>query len=148
MDKKSVHQLCLTVINQRIAECVDNLASIDESTSNEGKSTAGDKFETGIEMLQQEFERVEMQMKHLRKLRDELSSINSAHVRDTVTLGALVTTNLGIYYVATGIGKVILDKTSIYVLSPESPMVQSLWGKKVEDKATVNGREVMIQAIS
>lgn len=148
MNKKSVHELCLTTINKRISECLDNLASIDESTSNEGKSTAGDKFETGIEMLQQEFERVEMQLKHLRILKDELSYINPAHVRNHVAIGALVTTNLGIYYIATGIGKVIMDKTPIYVLSPESPMVQSLWDKTTGDQAVVNGRNVIIQAIN
>lgn len=148
MNKIKVHQICLSVVNQRIAECKENMASIDESSQNEAKSTAGDKFETGIEMLQQEFERIDTQLKHLISLKEELMAINPVPERNRVSPGALVKTNLGTYYISAAVGKVIVDNMSVYALSPQSPMVLSLLGKVVGDQAVVNGRQVIIEGIN
>ncbi len=49
------------------------MADLEESLENESKSSAGDKYETGREMINYEFEKLSGQLKEFKKLQDTLA---------------------------------------------------------------------------
>ena len=55
--KQHLYTLCCEYVAQRIAEATQAIADTQEAVNNETKSTAGDKYETSREMMQQEINR-------------------------------------------------------------------------------------------
>ena len=55
--KDQLYQLCLAFIDKRIANATEALQQAQEASNDDTKSSAGDKFETGREMAQQDINR-------------------------------------------------------------------------------------------
>ena len=64
-----------------------------------------------------------------------------------VDKGSLVVSELGIFYLSIGLGKITVDVNDVFVLSLESPLGNSLKGKKVGDAITFNGSTSQIENV-
>jgi hypothetical protein len=73
--KEQLYQLCGEYINNREAEIKKVIAEAQDAAANETKSSAGDKYETGREVMQQEIDLNLGRLNELKKLRTVMEQI-------------------------------------------------------------------------
>lgn len=142
--KEALYRHCLNYVQDRVTSIQETITSSQESANSETKSTAGDKHDTARAMMQLEVEQKAKQLIEAKKLNIGLRQIKPEVKLDTVQLGALVYTNIGTYYIAISLGKVVLFDNSFFVISPGSPIGQALFGLKKGENAVFNGRKISI----
>ena len=72
---------------------------------------------------------------------------NIHYRNETAQLGALVTTDRGIFFVSTSIEKFTVDGTPIFGLSTQSPLFQSMIGKNAGEEFEYKGTKYVIQSV-
>jgi len=106
------------------------LSAAKESRDNDTKSSAGDKFETGRAMMQQEMDKLEQQLHQLHQQLHQLRAIDCQATHKQAGQGSLLQTDTNTYFLAIAFGKLELDHQNIWVISTASPIAQSMLGKK------------------
>lgn len=145
--KISLHHTTLALLDRRIAALERSIADLQAAANEEDKSSAGDKYETGREMMRQEQEKLDNQLAQARLLRDQLDRLDPREAHERVQAGSLVVTGEGRYYLAAAVGKVGLDGVNYFVLSTAAPLGRALLGKRAGEVVTVQGRRVRIEAV-
>lgn len=145
--KEQVYNHCMEVVNTKIQLLQQTLHELKESASNETKSTAGDKHETALAMLQIEQANTGRQLDNLLSQKLLLQKIiPTVHVKQ-ITNGTLVKTNKGYLFVCIALGKIIVEGTPVITLSPQSPLGSKLIGLNLHKTAFVNGVEYLIESL-
>lgn len=142
--KIKVHQHCVLLAQQKIKELNSILNDAQEAANNETKSSAGDKHETGRAMAQLETEKLTTQLTEALKIEQTLQQINPNIVNQQISLGALVITNNGNFYLAAGLGKIEIDNTLYFVISTAAPVGQKLIGLTKNNSFTFNDKKYNI----
>ena len=141
--KSEIHANLRSILEKTLEEAQIEYVLAKESRDSDTKSSAGDKFETGREMMQREMDKlsalVDNTLYSLNKL-DRLANLPSSSV---VAEGSLVETDQETYYISIGYGKT----DSIYAISIESPLGVELKGKKIGDHVEMRGRIITIKSI-
>lgn len=148
MIKNKLYDYCVNYVNERINSSQTAITVAQAAANEEGKSSAGDKYETGRAMMQLEIENNTSQLLQTKQLRQVLEHINITITPSVVQQGALVETSQGTYYIAIGAGLVNIDSKPYYLISLVSPIGAILKDKKVGDKVIFNGKEISILAIN
>ncbi len=147
LNKNDILNHCKSLLAQRIENAEKAMNNAQESTISEDKSSAGDKFETSRAMGHMN---KEMYAKQLVLLKQELAIINQIKLQNQynkVVLGALVITNQNTIFIATGLGKIVVDKQEIMAISPHSPLGKLLALKIIGNTYTLNNQQFEILAI-
>lgn len=142
--KTSLFNQLLLVLDKQTEETKAELASIIDARNSDTKSSAGDKFETGRAMMQMESEKQEARLEKLLQMKNDLSKIDIHKVAKEIGLGSLVITNHENYFITIAFGKISNDNITAYAISSVSPMGSALFGKKVNDEVSVNGRVIQV----
>lgn len=145
--KQKVYGQYLELISDRIRLLRTTLADLKESSSNETKSTAGDKHETALAMLQIEQKNVSQQLKEVLDQKILFGQINPALSKPEAGIGSLLKTNKGYLFLSLALGKTNVDGSVIMAISPRSPLGQKLIGLKGGDTAEINGIQYIIERI-
>ena len=145
--KEKIYRSLETLLRARVDEALLAMKGTREARDNETKSSAGDKHETARAMMQIELENLERQLSKAESLLKELLQVNIALETDRVTTGSLVFTSQQNYFIAVGVGKVIVDSETYYAISLASPVGQLLKDKKVGDNVMFMGKEFIVQDI-
>jgi hypothetical protein len=145
--KEEIFNRCIVLVDEKIAFLQTALKELTQSAANESKSTAGDKHETALAMLQIEQENTSRQLKEVLTSKLHLSQINIHLTPGKVTSGTLVQTNKGLLFLSIALGKLNINNTSVIVLSPQSPLGNKLLGLKPTDKAEMNGTTYVIEEL-
>jgi hypothetical protein len=145
--KQKIHNHCVQSVNEKIQSLKNILGELRESASNETKSTAGDKHETALAMLQIEQENTNRQLAEALAQKDILQKIDAAVTTAIITSGSLVTTSRGYLFVSVALGKMTIDGITVTALSPQSPLGAKLKGLQAGGKAVVNSTEYVIENI-
>ncbi|WP_336837431.1 MULTISPECIES: 3-oxoacyl-ACP synthase [Sphingobacterium] len=147
--KGEILDMALKRTQERITMIESALETARDSSNDDTKSSAGDKYETSREMIQQDINRYQKQLLEANKDLQQLISIESLpnDVMDVARLGTLVQTNVGLYLIATSIGAVKIGTNNIFVISPASPIGQLLIGKKIGDSFVFNNVNQKVIAI-
>lgn len=145
--KMKVHALCIDQAEQQISSARKAMQAIQLASNQETKSSAGDKYETGRAMMQLEQEKNARQLMEAMKLKKALDQLNPAKECQEVSLGALIYTNNGNFYLSAGLGKLTMEGTEYMAISAVSPLGQQLKGLKAGQDTIVNGRKFNIKAI-
>lgn len=145
--KIELHELCIQYALQKVGTAKNALQDLQESMEEETKNSTGDKYETGRSMIQIEIERITGQLIEAQKLKQAIEYINPKFVSNTVSVGTLVKTTVGVYYLAIAIGKVTVSGMDFFAISPTSPIGALMIDKKVDDTIQFNGRSITIEAI-
>lgn len=149
LPKPTFYAACQAVLAERMAVARTEMQAAQESANSDTKSSAGDKYETGREMAQQERGRHAAQLQEAQQQLAELQKINPELASDTVRLGALATTSLGVFYVSIGAGRLRTAEGQDFVaVSPSAPILAALSGKKAGDEVIFNGKPVRVLAVS
>jgi hypothetical protein len=145
--KEQVYNRCIDLVNEKIVLLQSVLKDLTESAANETKSTAGDKHETALAMLQIEQENTGRQLKDALLNKLHLSQINIHSSPNKISNGSLVKTNKGFLFISIALGKISLVSTPVIVLSPQSPLGNKLVGLKTADTVEMNGITYVIESI-
>ena len=130
----------LEIIHQKISEKIQKLEQLIAETrasNNDTKSSMGDKYETSREMLQQEINNLQIQLNEHLKSQQILKNINP-NPHKVVTLGSLVETEKGMFFIAISLGELSFNQEKIFVISAESPLAKAMNGKKTGESFVVN----------
>ena len=145
--KQKVYNHYLQLVNDKISELQQVLADLKESSSNETKSTAGDKHETALAMLQIEQANVGAQLQDVLEKKAALEKLDPALSLATIVNGSLVKTDKGYLFISTALGKANIDDHAVIALSPQSPLGQKLIGLSAGDVAEINNTKYVIEVI-
>ena len=145
--KQKVHQHYLEMVNDKISLLQQVLADLKETGANETKSTAGDKHETALAMLQIEQANKREQLAQIITQKKVLEKINPANVASIVVNGSLVKTDNGYLFVSVALGKAVIEGITFMALSPQSPLGKQLMGLKAGDTAIINNKSYYIEGL-
>lgn len=145
-----------------------------ESANEEGKSSAGDKYETGRAMAQLEIEKASSQLTEANKLKQALAQIavdalnsvsprtgnfSPAEIRGNrkpetgnnlgpvIKTGSIVVTSQGNYFISVAAGRLTVDDETWFAISPGSPLGAKLIGNREGDVVVMNGKEIVVEKV-
>jgi len=145
--KLKVYEACIKELGDKVAAVQKVLADLHHSAANETKSTAGDKHETALAMLQLEQENKRQQLMLLQQQQAVLNRIELPIPPQQIGLGTLVKTNGAYFFIGVALGKLMVDNQMVYVISPESPMGKLLLGKLPGDAVSFLKTTYLVEGI-
>jgi len=145
--KEELYNQCLQYVEECISTAQHAIDAARESANDDTKSSAGDKYETGREMMQQEIDRNRRQLHEAKKLKVILEQIDPLKVTGTVQNGSLVMTNYGKFYVSISRGQMLLKDSNYFAISAASPIGLKLMKKQAGDEFDFNGKLFKIEYI-
>lgn len=141
MDKQKLSLL----ISQKLSEKIQNFEKLIAETrasNNDTKSSMGDKYETGREMLQQEINNLQVQLNEVLKQQDFLKTsfdkLRMTKKFDKAEKGAIVKTEKGLFFISVSLGEINFDNQKIICISPESPLAKAMNGKQKGEVFSLN----------
>jgi hypothetical protein len=131
------------MLREQIQDVQQQLSQLQESSETEEKSSAGDKFETHQEMLNQTRD---MLQKSLAKNKMLLAQLNAVPIKkmEKVEEGAIVELPIGKIWVSVPIGKVTLEGKDYQLVSKDSPLINVIWNLKGGDAYDFRGKKEKI----
>src|SRR5579859_5698498 len=102
--KEQLYKMCIDYVQKRITEARQAIDDAQDSSDEETKSSAGDKYETGREMMQQVADQAQVQLNEANKLMVALSTITYNTNHSNADTGSVVYTNHGQFYIAISAG--------------------------------------------
>nr|WP_121273461.1 3-oxoacyl-ACP synthase [Pedobacter schmidteae] len=148
MDKEHLYQLCLSFIEQRIQTAEVALAQAREASNDDTKSSAGDKYETSREMMQQDIDRNKRLLMDAEENRKVLEGIGHAGPSAIVKAGSLIETTEGIFYISISAGMLQVEGKTVFAISAASPIGKLMLGKQQKDSFSFNGKNYVIERVS
>lgn len=146
--KPTLHAACLAYVHTRLDAARAGMAAAQESSNSETKSSAGDKYETGRAMAQQERDRHAAQLHEAQLLLGALQKINPELASDAVRLGARVSTSLGLFYVSISAGRLVTAEGQEFMaVSAAAPLAAALHGRRAGEEVLFNGKPVRVLAV-
>ncbi|OEJ99692.1 hypothetical protein [Roseivirga misakiensis] len=142
--KKKLYDLCLSQVEEKIDNLRAEMNALKESAESDTKSSMGDKYETGREMINLEKGKIDQQLAEAIKGRQLLRSLTLDKVSTKGELGSLITTGSATYFIAISAGQISLEDKNYFVISPMSPIGQQLLDKQSGDSIIFAGRQVEI----
>ena len=146
MKEKLLEHVILAVEN-RMQTSWAAMQAAQASANEEGKSSAGDKYETARAMGQLDREMHGKQYAQAKQERMVLERINPKDHFSKVNLGALVRVSSGWFFLAVSAGSVEIDGQTVLVVSPQSPIGQLLMGKAAKETFVFRGNTESIIGI-
>lgn len=145
--KENLYNSCLKQVQDRIEAAELNIASAKEASANETKSSAGDKYETAREMMQQEINLNQGRLAEARKQLHALTLINPYKKNEQVASGSIVyTTNLTFFISVSG-STLVIEGINYQPISSSAPIARLMWNLRRGDHFLLNGKEVIITDI-
>lgn len=145
MDKAKILELVKSKISEKIGN-LERLIAETRASNNDTKSSMGDKYETGREMLQQEINNLQLQLNENLIHQNFLKNVNT-NPHQMIGNGTLVETDAGIFYISVSAGEITFENRKIYAVSSDSPISKAMMGKKVGDEFVVNGLNRQIKTL-
>ena len=145
--KKELVEQCDAILSVKIARLKKNLDDLQEDLNNESKSSAGDKYETGREMINLEWNKLSAQMNELLKLREILLRIDPERKNDLVTTGSIVMTNKNNYFLSVPLGQLKMENEVFFAVGVNAPIIKPMLGKAAGDKVIFNDQHFEIEHI-
>lgn len=146
--KEQLFKACEAYTANRLANIEKAIASHQKALTSETKSSAGDKHETGRAMVQLEMEKAGQQLASALEMREVLLKIDPTKTNEIVSLGAIVETNQGTYFLSVSAGVLLVNDESYFAISSSSPIGRLLLGKKQGEHLLWNGKKIEIHNIS
>jgi transcription elongation GreA/GreB family factor len=143
--KAALYDYCLEYVGSRLNLIHSAIRSARESANDDNKSSAGDKHETGRSMAQLEQEKLSVQLQEAEKLKQALEYIKRGKISSVISMGSLVFTDKGNYFIAISAGKVLIGDENYFLVSPASPVGSALMQGKTGQAFIFNGQTYRIK---
>jgi transcription elongation GreA/GreB family factor len=135
------------LINEKVTLLQQTLADLKESGANETKSTAGDKHETALAMLQIEQANKRLQLQEALEQKAALEKLENITNITKIVQGSLVITNKGYFYISVALGKAVVDDIAVIAISSQSPLGAKLMGLCMHDAVEINANVYLVEQI-
>lgn len=135
------------LLDERMAVAQQAMQSAQDSANEETKSSAGDKYETGRAMAQNQRDMYARQYEQIRQERQVLERIEGALPSQRVSFGTIVNTTVGVFFVSVSIGLIQWEGQPVMVVSPGSPIGKLLLGKEIGDDFVFQGKKAVISSM-
>ncbi|NLD92898.1 MAG: GreA/GreB family elongation factor [Fibrobacter sp.] len=145
--KLQLYKHCLSYVNHQIDIINRALDDAQSAANDETKSSAGDKYETGRAMKQRESELLVTRLNDAHTLQKTLHQIDISKKCDSVKSGALVTTSMGIFFIAISADEVVIDNEEYCLISKESPIGAAMLNSKTGESFKFRDSVVTIIAV-
>ncbi|MBO9632673.1 MAG: hypothetical protein J7578_06100 [Chitinophagaceae bacterium] len=150
MDQRIVHKVLLKqyaedIFLQRIAIAQQAMDEAQAAANQEGKSSAGDKYETARAMSHLEKDMHARQLLAHQQDLNTLHAINVQNICQAPVAGAFVRSSSAHFFIGAGLGKQVIDGKTIIFLSPASPLAQKLMTKRPGDEFEFKGNNRIIE---
>ena len=145
--KEKVYTRCVAALDEKINLLKHLLDELGESASNETKSTAGDKHETALAMLQIEQRNTGNQLEQLNIQKRVLGKLVPSPHESPIRNGSLVNTDKGYFFLSIALGKINLEGLTIIALSTQSPLGAKLVGAEINDTVILNGISYQVLSV-
>lgn len=145
--KQLVHAACKKVIDERLSMAQTAMTDAQTSANQEEKSSAGDKYETGRAMAQQERDKAATQVAEAMKMKEAFSRMDPHKNSLTIEFGSLVQTNQGYFYMGIAAGKLAVKGIECLAISQVSPIGKLMMGKQPGGSVTFNKQTFEIQTV-
>jgi transcription elongation GreA/GreB family factor len=147
----TLYQLCLDFIDNRIKTIRNAMQETQASADEETKSSAGDKYETGLSMMQLDMEKQAEQLNEALRTRTALEQVKLVDEMNgsngTIRPGNAVETNNGNFYIAISAGQLKTNGQAYFAVSPATPIGGKLMGLKTGDSFDFNGKNYTVSKI-
>ncbi|MDN3669680.1 hypothetical protein QWY93_10125 [Echinicola jeungdonensis] len=147
LPKYKIHQALVHLIQEKIEEAQLQINHLKNAAAEDTKSSAGDKYETGREMVQQEITKTEKLLQDYKTQREMVKSLPLKNNSETVRKGCVVHTQKLIFYVSVSFGKFLVEGQEIFAMSEKAPLTQKMMGKSSGDQISFNGMEYKLEAV-
>lgn len=141
MDKQKLSLLISQKLYEKI-QTFEKLIAETRASNNDTKSSMGDKYETGREMLQQEINNLQVQLNEVLKQQDFLKTsfdkLRMTKKFDKAEKGVIVKTEKGLFFISVSLGEINFDNQKIICISPESPLAKAMNGKQKGEVFSLN----------
>lgn len=134
--KSLLLEKCKEIVKLRIETSRQAMHQAQLAANEEGKSSAGDKYETGRAMMQIERDNAAQQLQDALTTMDALEKINldSAYIK--AMPGSLVITDVQKIFLCIGLGKVKVGDDEFFVVAPSAPLGQAMMGLSAGESFT------------
>jgi len=146
--KNIVQSNLIQVLSLKINDLRSSLDELKEAGESETKSSAGDKYETGREMIKQEKEKYEQVLQDNEKQLEIVKNLKPDKTYIKAAPGSLVVTDKMTFYISVSYGKLTVEEREVFAISPNAPVAQLLLGKSAGETYNINGQTVTIIDIS
>lgn len=148
INKSLVLSQCTLIVLNRLKDIQEAIDSSNQSITEDTKSSAGDKYETSREMIQQDLNRYQQQLKIAQLDISILKRIEeSENSKALIGLGSLVETDDGYYFISISIGDLKIKENRVFAISPQSPIGKELIGKTIGESFMFLGKDHVIKSI-
>jgi len=134
-------------VDDRIDAFRDMIAALTEDAANDAKGSAGDKHETALSMMHLEQEKLNHKLGEFIAQKAILDKINPDVKTTKVAMGSLVKANNMLLFVSAALPKIIIDRTTVIALSPQSPLGTKLMGMETGNEFDISGTKYSIDEI-
>lgn len=145
--KQIVHQQFLLLTRKKVDDLEKVLADLKEAGANETKSTAGDKHETALAMVQIEQANVRAQLEEGLKQLAAIDRLDPSLSPPMVVIGSLVKTNKGYFFICAALGMVSIEGVQVVAISPQSPLGSKLIGCATRSEVAVNQQVFVVEQV-
>ncbi|WP_166636568.1 transcription elongation factor [Salegentibacter sp. 24] len=144
--KEKLYKACEAYVEERIHRIDAAMKDLESDLENETKSSAGDKYETGREMINLEWNKLAEQLQQFKNLRKTLNIVKGRINENAATarLGTAVKTNMANYFIAIPADRIIINGDEYFAIGANSPIAQLLLNNKPGEEITFNGKSAKI----
>jgi hypothetical protein len=143
--KERLLQKCIEQQQKVISQLQHEIEDAQEQANDYGQPK--DRYDAFRTKLMRQIELYAKQLDQAKIVINTLHKIPLEKEINTVEFGAVVITNKQNLFISAGLGKVILDETEFYAVSPQVPIFNALMGKQKGDKLVFNGVSFLIKEI-
>jgi len=128
------------ILQERLETANHAISETRLSLQGETKSSAGDKYETGRAMMQQELGKHEASRHSIMQQLQSLDHLKAKTTQKTIEQGTLVVSDVATFYLSFSFGSLHLAGNTVFVVSAMSPIGQLLVGKMRGDQFAFQGK--------
>ncbi|HEX8516213.1 MAG TPA: 3-oxoacyl-ACP synthase [Bacteroidia bacterium] len=145
--KAELYDQCRMYITEKMVHIQSAMDNARESANDDSKSSAGDKHETGRSMAQLEQEKLSGQLNEIEKLSTTLNYIQRGKTSSVISLGSLVYTDNGNYFISISAGKLSVNGEIFIAVSSKSPVGMALLESNGSKAFNFNGKIYTIKKV-
>lgn len=139
--KEKIFQAAIRQLKEKISLLQQERKAVSEGILEDTKSSAGDKFETGREMMTQDLKTIESTIEKLQEDLEEIYRVQSIKSNsEAVREGSLIQLGTDFFLISASIGQLEVEGKKYFLLSRNSPLGQVLIGKKKGENVLFRGK--------
>lgn len=146
--KNDIIEALIDYLKEELEKLEKHIQELKISRDTESKSSMGDKYETGREMINKELENYQIQFDQLRNKVISCELVLKQKPNSTVEFGSLVETQKGSYLIAIAHGLFEFKNEKIFIISANSPIAQKMLGLGEGDNFEFRGNQFQIKNLA